>query len=254
MSLSADYTACAALVERADPLRFRTAMMAPVAQRGALFALYAFNVEVSRAPWVTQEAMIAEMRLQWWRDVLEEIAQGRPVRRHEVATPLSEVISPAQAGMLDALVAARRWDIYRDPFEDADDLTRYIDQTSGHLMWVAAQLLGQAAEVPVRRAGYAAGIGAWMRAIPALEEAGRVPLLDGTPQGVRTLARAGLDALVEARRGRGQISRACTAALLTATAAQPALDAALSDPQAVVNGTLPEAGPALAVRAALGRW
>jgi hypothetical protein len=249
-----DITACAGIVERGDPLRFRTAMLAPVDQRAALFALYAFNVEVSRAPWVTQEAMIAEMRLQWWRDVLEEIAKGEAVRRHEVATPLSRILGPEQAEMLDVLVAARRWDIYRDPFEDAADLTRYIDQTAGHLMWVAASLLGQASEAPVRQAAYAAGIGAWLRAIPSLEEAGRVPLLDGTPNGVVELAQGGLLALKDARASRAKIGRSCGPALLGATAAEPALVYAKSYPQAVVDGALPETGLAFTVRAATGRW
>ena len=111
MSFDADLTACAALVERADPWRFRAAMAAPVAARRVLFPLYAFNVEVARAPWVTQEAMIAEMRLQWWRDVCTEIADGQQVRCHEVATPLSEAITAEDAQLLDELVAARRWDI-----------------------------------------------------------------------------------------------------------------------------------------------
>jgi len=251
---SDDLNACAAIVERSDPLRFRTAMMAPVAQRGALFALYAFNVEVSRAPWVTQEAMIAEMRLQWWRDVLEEIAGGGPVRRHEVATPLAQVLSASQAQMLDTLVAARRWDIYREAFEDAADLARYLDQTAGHLMVVAAQFLGQAEEAAVRHAARAAGLGAWLRAIPALEAAGRVPLLDGTPDGVAALAQGGLEALVLARRDRGQVVRACTPALLMATAAEPALKCAVRDPQAVVEGRLPEPDLRFTLRAATGRW
>jgi phytoene/squalene synthetase len=254
MTWSDDLNACAAIVERGDPLRFRTAMLAPVAQRAALFALYAFNVEVSRAPWVTQEAMIAEMRLQWWRDVLGEIAGGGTVRRHEVATPLAAVLSAEQAKLLDELVAARRWDIYRDPFEDIDDLHRYIDQTSGHLMWVAASLLGQAAQAPVRRAGFAAGIGAWLRAVPALEAAGRVPLLDGTPGGVSALAQTGLAALREARAARAQIPRCCAPALLTATAAEPALSRASSQPQLVTEGQLPEPGLPFTLCAATGRW
>ena len=79
MQFDDDLTACAAIVERADPLRFRATMAAPVKARRVLFPLYAFNIEVARAPWVTQEAMIAEMRLQWWRDVCEEIGQGGPV-------------------------------------------------------------------------------------------------------------------------------------------------------------------------------
>ena len=74
------FDACAALVERGDPQRFRAAMAAPPEARRVLFPLYAFNVEVARAPWVTQEPMIAEMRLQWWRDALEEIAMGGRVR------------------------------------------------------------------------------------------------------------------------------------------------------------------------------
>lgn len=254
MIWSDDLTACAAIVERGDPLRFRTAMMAPVAQRGALFALYAFNVEVSRAPWVTQEAMIAEMRLQWWRDVLEEIAGGGPVRRHEVATPLAQVLNPEQARLLDALVAARRWDIYRDPFEDAVDLARYIEQTAGHLMGVAASLLGDAPQDIVRKAGYAAGIGAWLRAIPALEAAGRVPLLDGTPKGVADLAQSALAALAQARKGRADVPRACAPALLPATAMEPALRLACRVPQAVVAGALSEPGVAFTLRAAFMRW
>ena len=105
MNLSDDIVGCAKLVEQGDPDRFRTVMAAPVAARRVLFPLYAFNVEVSRAPWVTQEPMIAEMRLQWWRDALEEIAKGKAVRKHEVTTPLAEVIDPEKAKMLDGAIA-----------------------------------------------------------------------------------------------------------------------------------------------------
>ena len=41
--------ACARLVERGDPDRFRVAMAAPPSAREALFPLYAFNLEVARA-------------------------------------------------------------------------------------------------------------------------------------------------------------------------------------------------------------
>ena len=46
--------ACAALVARGDPDRFLSAMAAPVAARAVLFPLYAFNLEVAKAPWLTQ--------------------------------------------------------------------------------------------------------------------------------------------------------------------------------------------------------
>ncbi|KHA52625.1 squalene/phytoene synthase family protein [Sulfitobacter geojensis] len=258
MSFDADLTACATLVERADPWRFRAVMAAPLAARRQLFALYAFNVEVARAPWVTQEPMIAEMRLQWWRDVCEQIAKGEVVRRHEVATPLASVLTPPRAQLLDELVAARRWDIYKDAFEDAAHFARYIDQTAGHLAWVAASTLGQADEQVVRDAAFAAGIAAWLRAIPELEARGRIPLLDGTNEGVVTLAKDALARLAKARARRSTISRAARPALMHVGPAAAILSAAVKDPGAVIEGQLPDPVDGdrfgLAFRAITGRW
>ena len=258
MSFDADLNACAALVERGDPLRFRAAMAAPVAARRVLFPLYAFNVEVARAPWVTQEPMIAEMRLQWWRDVCEEITKGGTVRRHEVATPLAGVIAPADAPLLDELVAARRWDVYKEAFEDTAHFERYMDQTSGNLSVVATRALGEADETVVRDAAYAAGVAAWLRAIPELEAGGRVPLLDGTAEGVTSLAAGALERLVRARKGRRKVSKPARAALLHVGAAEQVLRRAIDTPALVGDGLLPAVESAdrfgLGFRAMTGRW
>lgn len=186
------WEACAQLVEQGDPLRFRTTMAASPHLRPILFPLYAFNVEVSRAPWLTQEPMIAEMRLQWWRDALEEIAQGGPVRRHDVTTPLADILQPQDAKRLDELVAARRWDVYRDPFEDQDHWDAYIDQTAGHLMWTAARLLGEADENAVRALAFSSGTASFLRAAPDLEDLGRIPFVDGSTEGLKALAQKAL--------------------------------------------------------------
>ncbi|MGJ8590729.1 MAG: squalene/phytoene synthase family protein [Yoonia sp.] len=255
MEFNDDLTACAAIVERADPLRFRAAMAAPLAARRVLFPLYAFNIEVARAPWVTQEAMIAEMRLQWWRDVCDEIGQSGAVRRHEVATPLAAVIAPDHAQHLDTLVGARRWDIYRDAFEDEAHFDAYIDQTAGSLMWVAASSLGEADEAVVRDAGYGAGVAAWLHAIPELVEQGRVPLLDGTDAGVSALARKALTRLEKARKSRGKVSAAARPALFSIGASTAVLKAAIDTPSRVGSGTLPPLDRfALSWRALSGRW
>lgn len=256
MAFDQDLTACAGLVQRGDPDRFAATMAAPVAARAGLFAIYAFNVEVSRAPWVTQESMIAEMRLQWWRDVLEEIRAGGPVRRHEVATPLARVLSPDMAGRLDALVEARRWDIYRDPFEDMAAFRTHLETTSGLLLLAAARSLGEVDEAPVLQAGYAQGMANWLRAVPALERAGRIPLVEGTWEAVRGLAREGLEALSAARSAR--ISPAARPAMLSLWQTGPLLRRALRDPGRVAAGAL--ALPPIRRRAGLmwcaatGRW
>ncbi|WP_415920763.1 squalene/phytoene synthase family protein [Tateyamaria sp. SN6-1] len=252
MSLPEPAIACARIVERSDPLRFRTVMAAPVASRAPLFALYAFNIEVARAPWVTQEPMIAEMRLQWWRDALEEISTGAAVRTHEVTTPLAAVLAQGTAAMLDRLVAARRWDIYRDAFEDQAHMDAYIDETSGHLMWAAARTLGapEGVEEPVRDLAYTAGIAAFLRAVPALVDAGRIPLLDGTDAGLRALADRAL-----ARCARPKIPKNARAALWPAIGAKATLRQVIKDPAAVGEGRLtPGVPPArLSASALTGR-
>ncbi|MEO0703981.1 MAG: squalene/phytoene synthase family protein [Pseudomonadota bacterium] len=252
--------ACADLVQRGDPDRFAAAMAAPVAARKVLFPLYAFNVEVARAPWVTEEPMIAEMRLQWWRDALEEIAGGTAPRRHEVVTPLAEVIAPATAQALDRAVAARRWDIYKEPFEDDTHFADHIDATSGTLTWAAARSLGAPDETEsvVRDIAWGAGLAAWFQAIPELEARGRRPLPDGRPGAVQTFARQGLSRITRARRSRHGLPPSATPALLAGWRAQGILRRAAADPGRVADGMLD--GSEFAKRAGLlwcamtGRW
>lgn len=234
--------ACAEIVERGDPDRFLAAMAAPPDARQILFPLYAFNLEVARAPWVASEPMIAEMRLQFWRDVIEEIAVGKPPRAHEVVAPLAAAIPADLALQLDGVIAARRWDIYRDPFEDQAHFDAYLDATSGTLIWVAARALGASPddEPAIRAMGFAAGIAALLRAVPELEARKRVPLLDGTAQGVRDLAVRGLDALADGRRAQRQIAHSPRAALLALWRTKTTLVAARNVPDRVIEGKLDE--------------
>ena len=82
-----------------DPDRFLCALFAPAERREALFALIAFNHELARAREAASNPMAALIRLQWWRDALEEARLGRPARRHEVAAPLHDAVT---GGALDA--------------------------------------------------------------------------------------------------------------------------------------------------------
>jgi len=230
------FEACAKLVESADEDRFRAVMAAPVEARRVLFPLYAFNVEVTRAPWVTQEPMIAEMRLQWWRDALEEVAAGK-ARKHEVVDALG-VLDAQGCETLDALVAARRWDCYSDAFEDAAHLEDYIDATSGGLMWTAARLLGAASEPVVRDFALASGVAALLRAVPELEARGKKPLVDGTANGVKALAEQALTRWKRAKSARHAVSKAAAPALVAGFAAKPVLQQAARDPGRVAAGAL----------------
>ena len=138
MIFDEDVKFCASLLQRSDPQRFRSIMAAPEKLRPYYFVIFAFNIEISRAPYITKEPMIAEIRLQWWLDVLDEIIGEIAVRKHSVATPLSKYIGKIQAKELKLLVNARRWDVYSNKFKDFSELKKYLFDTTVILFRVAA--------------------------------------------------------------------------------------------------------------------
>ena len=233
------FEACAELVQRGDPDRFLSAMTAAPEDRGALMAIYAFNLEVARAPWVTKEEIIAEMRLQWWVDAIEEIFDGREPRSHEVVTPLAQVIR--ERGLSKApfakLVQARRFDIYRDAHEDRAAFDDYVDATASGLMWLAADALGAGAEqeAGVRRIGFASGLASLLAAAPALTAAGKHPLPNSGAEEGAGLAMRGLDLLDDSQKFHRDNKR-LRPATLAAWRSRQVLQRAVRNPQSVLEG------------------
>lgn len=231
--------ACAALVEKGDPDRFSATMAAPVAAREKLWPLYAYNLEIARAPFVTGEGLIAEMRLQWWVDTVEAAARGEPPRAHEVAGPLATLIADGlPAAPLVAMAEARRRDIWREPFADEAALLSHIDSTAGNLMFAAGRSLGAGSEQPFRDAGRAQGLASWFLAVPELMARG-LPCLPGDdPARIPELAQVGMAALDRARRKRAAVPAAAQPAFFPACLSAPILRGAAREPQSVQNGTL----------------
>jgi 15-cis-phytoene synthase len=253
--------ACAALVERGDPDRFAAVLAAPLHARAQLFPLYAWNLEVARAPWVTAEPLIAEMRLQWWRDVVENSGSGA-ARAHEVAGPLHGVIRDfgLPVDVMDRLIAARHHDIGSAPFASQDALQMYLEETGAGLMWLAARALGapETAQDAVRAYGWAAGLANYLRAVPDLVARGRQPLTDTSRTEISALASLGLTRLAEARAKGRTVPRAVAPALLAGWQTGPVLRQAWDDPLAVLEGRLGLSEFArrgrLLWQAASGRW
>jgi phytoene synthase len=225
MSLSA----CTALVNQADPWRARCLRGAGGAS-AILAPLYAFNIEVSRAPWVTSEPLIAEMRLQWWLDVVADMSAGRAPRAHELTDCLR--VAPDALPELQAMAQARRWDIYRDPFADEAALITYLEETYCGLIWVGARSLGADRNWRAAVYDYAFGgaVAAWLTAAPELEARGRVPLLDGTANGVSALARQGVDRQKRGRKALRGFPKPAAAALWPAVQGPAVLRRAMAQP------------------------
>ncbi|MFD1914497.1 squalene/phytoene synthase family protein [Halodurantibacterium flavum] len=254
--------ACADLVRQGDPDRFQATMAAPPGARSRLWPIYAFNLEVARAAWASAEPMIAEMRLQFWLDALDDLSEGRMPAGPEVLKPLSQGIAEGwiAPALLAGIVEARRWDPYREPFEDEAAFARHIDATAGNLMWQAAMALGadKMAEPVVRDFAFGSGVANWFLAVPELEARGRLPLVDGRPAAVATLARQGLAAIDRARAQRPAVTRAAAPALLAGWQAPALLRQAAASPERVAAGALGQSEFArrgsLLWRAVSGRW
>jgi phytoene/squalene synthetase len=246
--------ALASEVARADPDRWRATMVAPPEARPGLLALYAFNLEIARAPFMTREAMIAEIRLRWWGDAIAEIYDGAPPRRHEVVEPLARAI---RAGDLPrdlflGMIEARARDIDPAPPESRAALERYVAHTAGHLMDLAARLLGagEGALPVIRDYAQGAGIAAYLRALPELAALGR----KGLPPGVEApdLARAGLDLIARARARRAEVPAAVAPALLAGVLAAPRLRRAVKGEDVELSEF--HARATLLGRGMSGRW
>ncbi len=158
---------CAELVRSADRDRYLAALFAPAEQREALFALYAFNVEVGRVREAAREPLPGEIRLQWWRDVLGG-ERGGEAGANPVAAALLRAIVQHQlpTNTLFDLIEARRFDLYNEPMARIADLEAYAKTTSSTVIDLAAKILDVDAQLAVDSAGLAYGIVGLMRAFP----------------------------------------------------------------------------------------
>lgn len=161
---------CAGQVKANDLDRHLTVLSAPAAKRGHLYALYAFNLEVAKTAEVVSEPMLGQIRLQWWREALDELSNGRP-RRHEVVEALAEAFRHRSPDWkrLEAILTAREADLEAEPMATVGDLRTYARETSGSLLVLAAQLLadtsGPMAQA-VETAGIAYAMARLLRAVP----------------------------------------------------------------------------------------
>jgi phytoene synthase len=237
-----DLASLAEHVRERDPDRFLAALFAPARHREALFTLIAYNAELARAREAASNPIAAMIRLQWWRDVIEEARIGRPSRRHEVAEPVHAAIV---AGALDAetllaLADAREAETEDDGIPTAAAFATYLRSTAGGMAVASARLLGaQPAWLPlIERLGAGYGLAGVLRSVPHQAHAGRCLLPGGslaelglTREGViaapdtaapliRAMAEEGFARLAEARaEARRTLPRAMLAAVLPAVLA-----------------------------------
>jgi phytoene synthase len=153
-----DASYCAQLVREHDFERYAATLFVPPRARRSLLALAAFNVELRRIRDHVSQPLPGEIRLQWWRDLIDGDARGS-VEANPVAAELMTAVSnhDLPRSELSRLVDARVFDLYDDPMLSLDMLERYCDDTAGRLFSLGARILGGKSE-PVAHAAHHAGI------------------------------------------------------------------------------------------------
>ena len=148
-----NYRHCEALVRAADKDRFLATLFAPADKRGPLFALYAFNAEIASVRDRAREPMPGEIRLQWWRDVINGERTGEAAANPIAAALIDTVarFSLPKPRLLD-LIEAHAFDLYDDPMPTFDALEGYIRHTSATVFDLAGANLRR-----ICRAGERAG-------------------------------------------------------------------------------------------------
>lgn len=155
-------TFCADLVRSHDFPRYAATLFAPAAERRALLALYAFNVEIVRVRDQVSQPLPGEIRFQWWTDLFSGLvhgsAEGNPVAA-ELLRAIRDFDLPVEP--LSLLVDEHQFDLYNDPMPTMTALEGYLAATCSALFALAARIMGEASDASehlARHAGLAQGI------------------------------------------------------------------------------------------------
>jgi 15-cis-phytoene synthase len=168
--------AVANLVKLRDRDRYWTALFAPASKRHALLALYAFNAELAHIVLSVSEAMVGQIRLQWWRDAIDlaspDTKTGSPVADALTAVILAYNLPKAR---FIELVDARTPELFGDAPANIQALKAAFQATEGAVFELAASILSQ-------------GSGASQDGTEAMRKAaGHAGLAYGLTQALRTV-------------------------------------------------------------------
>jgi phytoene synthase len=153
-------------LKRTDENRWLATRYAPPEARELLVAIYLLHQELSRALH-TKEAMLGKIRLQWWRETLEQVAGKGQLRRHDLAEELARVTK----GRADLIAPIN------DLIDRFDDVIDDHLRSGGHEQGGAHEARHLAAEASLTRlAGQALHPAVSMNQLDALTRCGEAHL------------------------------------------------------------------------------
>ena len=171
MKISSDIEFCTVELRKYDYYRYLCCLLAPEKFRSKLLTIYAFNNEIAKIKDIITEPMAGHIRLQWWRETIDDIYNGaQKDHKNEIVSSLYELISKTKIPkkMFDDLIDAREDDIDFSTPQDLNDIKQYAINTSSNLFYLifsALNINGQQDHEAAYRAGISYAITGIMRSI-----------------------------------------------------------------------------------------
>lgn len=139
--------------------RYLALLLMPEAVQADLATLLLFNAEIAAIRDRIREPLPGEIRLQWWREVLDGERAGE-AEAHPLASRLLEMV--ARRGLplspLTGMCEARVFDLYDDPMPDRISYEGYAGETASALLQLSAFLLDADASAKTATASGHAGV------------------------------------------------------------------------------------------------
>jgi len=143
--LSAHDDYCLAQVRQGDRDRYLALLFSSARERSGLAAVAAFNLELARAASEINELMLGLVRLQWWREAVEEIGAGGTTRRHPVVDALADATRTHGLSIerMQAMIAGKEEELESDGAPTQATFESRAEATAVNLIRLSLQVAGR---------------------------------------------------------------------------------------------------------------
>src|SRR5262245_14680955 len=120
-------------IQKYDYDRYLSVIFSPDDKRDDIISIILFHIEIARIKSKVSEPMMGLIRLQWWREAIEEIFDPeRTPRRHNVVAALNVLVAKYELDKDDfmTVINAREKDLDDNPFATMQEFQDYLINTT----------------------------------------------------------------------------------------------------------------------------
>jgi len=136
------------LLPKSEDVRLACAFIPDAEKRAEVLSLFAFLETLRDISERTTEPLMGEIRLRWWYEAIDEIAEGRPVRYHPLTEALKTMVEhyglPTET--FHDLIEGQMPLLDKGPLTIKEALG-VVDRGEGNLLRLSAQVLGETTDL-----------------------------------------------------------------------------------------------------------